>query len=174
MQSPPSPRQGLGSLLIVSLAFNVGFVAMFAVRAYHRSGDHAPQQSSAALPVLYDALNLTEAQEARMAESKENLRSRIEELQRAMIGEGETLGRLLADPEPDRGAIASQLQRMAAIQRQIQEQVVEHLLTNRDLLTADQQRTYKEIISRHVCPCVGRGHAEMPNKCQHRPEVKSP
>ena len=174
MQSPPSPRQGLGSLLIVSLAFNVGFVAMFAVRAYHRSGDHSPQQSAAALPVLYDALNLTEAQESRMGESKENLRSRIDNLQRAMIAESETLGRLLADPEPDRGAITSQLQRIAAIQLQIQEQAVEHLLKDRDLLTADQQRTYKEIISLHVCPCGGRGHAETPAKCQHRTEVKSP
>lgn len=174
MQWPRSPRNRLGSLLIVSLAFNVGFGAMFTVRAYRRSSGHSPQQSEAALPVLYDALNLTEAQKARFGESKEHLRSRIEDLQRAMIGESETLGRLLAGPEPDRGAIASQLQRIAAIQRQIQEQIVECLLKDRDSLTADQQRAYIEIISRHVCPCVGRGHAETPAKCQHRPEAKSP
>ena len=174
MQWPPSPKHRLGSLLVVSLAFNIGFGAMLAVRAHHRSGRESPRKSEAVLPVLYRALNLTEAQASQIAESKENLQSRIEDLQRAMIAESETLGRLLGDPKPDRGAIATQLQSVAAIQRQIQEQVVEHLLKDRDLLTADQQRTYNEIISRHLCPCGGRGHSGMPVKCQHRPQVKAP
>ena len=76
----------------------------------------------------------------------------------------------VSNTDSDRDAIAAQLDKITAVQRQIQERVVTHLLEEKTLLTPDQQTKFNEIIRRRVCPLGGLGPESMPGACERHRE----
>ena len=164
MQWIKSPKSWIWSLLIVSLAFNIGFAGTCAVRrcagfcrGLHCDGG-APNLSS-----LHGQLNLTSSQSQKMMVAKEELLRQLDEVNRAVTIEQSTLGDLLAATEIDRKAIGLQLDTITSLQRQAQQAVVDHLLQEREFLTPDQKTVFINMIRSRVCSdCVRSGppHSE--------------
>jgi len=152
-----SRQNWLWSVLVVSLAFNGGFGTTFGVRSYRHHWRDSRHGEDASLASFHDELNLTPEQEGPMRGAKEKLFEQLDELERAMTAERETLGRLLTASETDKAAIASQLDKIASLQRQVQQRVVDHLLEEKELLAPGQHKAFNEIIRRRVCPCGGHG-----------------
>jgi Spy/CpxP family protein refolding chaperone len=145
--------KGISSgLLVVSLAFNVTFVATFVLRQWqHHRGEEGHEEFSG-LRDLHNQLRLTEEQQEQMRQSKESLLRQVEKLQGDLATERQVLAELLTAPEPDQDAIALQLDRIADIQRLVQRAVIDHLLEERALLRPEQRETFNEIILRRVFP----------------------
>ena len=152
-----SRQNWLWLVLIVSLAFNAGFGTTFGVRRYRHHCRDSRHGEDASLASFHDELNLTPEQDVPMRAAKEKLFEQLDQLDRAMTAERETLGRLLTASETDRAAIASQLDKIASLQRQVQQRVVDHLLEEKELLSPGQHKAFNEIIRRRVCPCGGHG-----------------
>ena len=154
-----SPKNWLWSLLIISLAFNIGFAGTCAVRrcagfCSGHQGDDAAKLSS-----LHGELNLTSSQNRKIMVAKEELQRQLDEVNRAVAVEQSTLGDLLAASEIDLKAIGLQLDTIASLQRQTQQAVVVHLLKEREILTPDQKPLFISIIRSRVCSdCVRSGH----------------
>jgi Spy/CpxP family protein refolding chaperone len=143
------------SLLFSSMAFNAGFGTTFAVRTYR--GMCRDAQTGACAPRLDEQLNLTPEQKALMAAARERLLRQVADLRRELDTQREALATLLQVADPDRAEIAQQLEQTAALQQQIQQRVVEHLLEKRELLDREQREVFNEIIRHRVHPCGGPG-----------------
>jgi len=168
-----SRQNWLWSVLIVSVAFNAGFGTTFGVRSYRHHCRDSRHGEDASLVSFRDELNLTAEQEGSMRAAKEKLFEQLDRLDRAMIAERETLGRLLTASETDKAAIASQLDKIASLQRQVQQCVVDHLLEEKKQLAPGQHKAFNEIIRRRVCPCGGHGPETVPRNyggpCERMP-----
>jgi Spy/CpxP family protein refolding chaperone len=158
-------------LLVVSLAFNVGFGTTFGVRTYQRGCVGMPLGDAGCLQGLDDKLNLTAEQRAHLTASRAALLERVAQTRHELVAERDVLAGLLAQPVPDRERIDTQLDRIAALQRLAQECVIEHLLAEKDLLLPEQRRLFDEFVLRCVCPpgrcCPGstEGSCEAPPPC---------
>lgn len=152
-----SRQNWLWSVLIVSLAFNAGFGTTFGVRSYRHHCRDSRHGENASLAGFHDELNLTPEQEGPMRAAKEKLFEQLDQLEQAIRAERETLGQLLTASETDKAAIGLQLDKIASLQRQVQQCVVYHLLEEKELLAPRQQKAFNEIIRRRVCPFGGHG-----------------
>ncbi len=152
--------------LIVSLAFNAGFGTTFGVRTYRHYCGRDGHGEGTSLRNLHEMLNLTPDQAVLMRSAKEELMRQVDEVQRELTVERTTLATLLAASEPDRKAITLQLDKIASLQQQLQRNVVEHLLEEKEVLTSVQQATFNKIIRRRVCPCGGHGPETGPGGCE--------
>jgi len=158
-------------LLVASLAFNVGFGTTFGLRTYQRSCMAVPLGYAVCLQALDDSLNLTAEQRVRLTDYRAALLERVGQARHGLDAERETLAGLLAQPVPDREKIDVQLDRIAALQRQAQAHVIEHLLAEKNLLLPEQRHLFDEFVIRCVCPpgrcCPGsaEGSCEAPPPC---------
>jgi hypothetical protein len=161
---------GLWLLLIVSLAFNVGFGSTLAVRKVRQmcGGPCGGPDMEPALcqKHLLDSLGLSPDEAERVAIAQDVLMSDIAALRAELAAERSKLGGLLTTERPDESAIQAQLDQMSAVQRRVQARIVEHLLNQRRQLTPEQRAEYDELIRQRVCPCNGAG-VDMPCK-MHR------
>jgi Spy/CpxP family protein refolding chaperone len=144
MQETRAGRHWLRTLLIASLAFNVGFGTTFAVRAARRSGEAVVGVRT---PGPADTLPLTPA-----TESQKRLLAQIEEFRGTMAEEQASLADLLVAPDPDRVAIAKRLEAMAVLQRKTQACVIDYLLEEKRRIPPDGQKAFNEDIRKRVCP----------------------
>jgi Spy/CpxP family protein refolding chaperone len=156
----------LWCVLIISLAFNIGFGVTFGVRSCRHFCERESRSEGTSLRNLHELLNLTPEQDALMLSAKENLLRQVERVQQELTVERTTLATLLAASEPDRKAIAVQLDKIAALQQQLQRNVVEHLLEEKGVLAPVQQATFNEIIRRRVCPCGAHGPESGSGGCE--------
>lgn len=154
-----SPRNGLWLLVIVSLAFNVGFGTTFGVRTYRHHGRGGEHGNSSARRSLHEALNLSTEQTAQMDAAREKLLGQVDELRQQLGVESEALAELVTADEPDSAAMAAQLDSVASLRRQIQQRVLEHFLEVKELLRPDQREAFDEVIRRHIFPRKGHAHA---------------
>jgi Spy/CpxP family protein refolding chaperone len=169
MRSLWTGHNWLWTLLFASIAFNLGFGATFGVRTYR----HYCCPGGAACAVRQDVmaqLDLSPEQRQSMTAAQDRMLERVEDLRQQLVAERENLADLVTAPTADHGAVAAQLDRIAAIQRQIQECVVAHLLGMKTSLTPDQQAKFNEVIRCHVCPLGGRGPESVPGACERRGE----
>jgi len=155
-------------LLIISLAFNAGFGTTFGVGTYrHYCAEHGDGVS---LPDLHEDLNLTPSQQDQMKASKNELLHKVVDLRRELTSQRKALASLLAAPDPERTIIDKQLDKIALLQRKIQECVVDHLLDEKRLLSRKQQESYNEIIRLRVCPQEDQCPESGPDNCEIRGE----
>jgi len=152
-------------VLIVSLAFNIGFGVTFSVRSCRDYCQRDNRREDASLGNLHELLNLTPEQASLMLSAKKNLLRQVGQVQQALTVERTNLATLLAASEPDREAITLQLDKIAALQQKLQRKVVEHLLKEKGALAPVQQATFNEIIRRRVCPCGRHGPESGPGGC---------
>jgi Spy/CpxP family protein refolding chaperone len=174
MRSLLAGHNWLWTLLIASLAFNVGFGTTFGVGTYRHycsgSGGGGGGAECAARQDLLAQLDLTPEQQQSMTAAQDRMLEQVEELRQQLTVEREKLVDLLTAAGADRDTVAAQVDRIAAVQRQIQERVVSHLLQDKTLLTPDQQSKYNEIIRRRVCPLGGHGPESVPGACERHRE----
>ena len=149
-------------LLIISLAFNVGFGSTYTIRSYTPgvSATGNPKgigRGTMSMVLAHEGLNLSSVQEAQIQQINENLLTKINSY-RWEIGDARvTLAELLSQPELDQEAVATQLDVISAIQRDAQQLVIDHLLQEREILHPDQIDAFNKIIKNCVCPGDGTG-----------------
>jgi Spy/CpxP family protein refolding chaperone len=172
MRSLLTGRNWLWTLLVASLAFNVGFGATFGVRTYRHycCGGGVGGAECAVRQDVLAQLDLTPEQQQGMTAARDRMLNQVDELRQQLTAEREKLVDLLTAADSDRVAIAAQLDKITAVQRQIQERVVTHVLEEKTLLTPDQQTKFNEIIRRRVCPLGGPGPESMAGACERHRE----
>ena len=144
-------------LILLSVALNIAFISVWAVHAArsHWPTD-APSREDAWCP-LHRRLNVTGEQwrqlEPRIAEFRDRSQTICAELNRLRT----ELIDLIASDDPDRQAIAAKQEEIRAGQQRMQQLVVEHLLAEKDVLNAEQQKELFDLIrQRSACHGPGR------------------
>ena len=145
-------------LILLSVALNVAFVVIWAAHAVptHLRGWRGPAHEEGVWCPLHRRLGTTEAQwreiEPRLVKFQESARVQCDEVNRLR---GEMID-LVAAPEPDRDAIRLKQEEILAGQRRMQELVIEHLLTEKQLLKPEQQEQLFQMM-RSQSGCAGHG-----------------
>ncbi len=152
---------GLWLLLIVSLAFNMGFGSTLAVqKARQLCGGRcggAGMEPALCQSHLFDSIDLSPEQNQQFAAAQDALMADVATFREECAVERAKLGKLLTAHTPDPDTIHAQLDRISALQRRVQGRVVEHLLSQRRQLTPEQRIQYDELINQRICPCGGTG-----------------
>lgn len=152
--------------IILSVALNVAFVSVWAVRVLPQRVGLAPSgelQLGCGDCMLYRELDASETQRRQMEprravylDTTRALCLRAQELRGQLID-------LIAAPSPDGVALAAKQDSVLAIQRQMQALVVEHLLAEKQLLNAEQQRKLFSIMRRRCGCTTGAGGCAHPD-----------
>ncbi len=154
-------------LVFLSVALNLAFVAVWAARALptHLPGRHGPRHEEGIWCPLHRRLGATEAQwreiEPRLAEFQKSAQAVSAEINCARA----EMIDLIAAPEPDRDAIRAKQEEIVARQRQMQQLVIDHLLSEKNFLTHEQQeQLFRMMRQQSGCaghgPMTGRGAAQ--------------
>ncbi len=144
-------RRSLSLLLIVSLAFNIGVGLTFGVMAYHRGalpGFGKRHEGRQGKLDLAKELQLDPDQAALLEQSRNEMYERVSGVRQQLKAAGERLTDLMTAPEPDRQAIAAQLDETARLRRQMSNEIVQHFLDSRKLLRPEQHEVFDEMIRR--------------------------
>lgn len=134
-------------LIVLSIAMNLAFIGVWAVHAFGKwcgSGRRCGRYNEnreIGCPV-YRNLNVNEDQ-------LKKLGPRIEEFRKASLAICEEVNArraelidLIAVPEPDMEAIKAKQEEILACQRKMQELVIKHLLSEKEILTPEQRKDF--------------------------------
>lgn len=131
-------KRGLVLLgLVVSVAFNVGFVVSVAAS---RSGASANENLSGQSPATDDGWVPCE-----------DLQDRLDPVRRRQAGLTRQLAVLIADPDPDNESIDSCLNELAAANRQVQATVVDCIMLERNSLSEAERGPYLQRVHHRLC-----------------------
>jgi len=144
-------------LIVLSAALNIAFISAWVVYAAKPGWtlDEPPNEESGC-PLHRYYLKVTDEQwqqiEPRIAEFRRSTRTLCADiycLRRKLID-------LIAADEPDRQAIAAKQEEIRTGQQQMQQMVIEHLLAEKKVLTAEQEKDLFDMF-RQQCACGGLG-----------------
>jgi Spy/CpxP family protein refolding chaperone len=154
--------KGKTLLLIISLAFNLGACLAVAVQVRgDRGADRRDDDRKRHRKHLSDKLNLSPEQEEVVAASRERLFEELRGMKGRLHEESDALAELLTADEIDSDAISEQVARVAAVRNEMQERLVEHLLTVREVLGPDQRESFREFTGKVLSPpWRGRHHKD--------------
>jgi Spy/CpxP family protein refolding chaperone len=96
--------------------------------------------------MFHGRLDLRPDQLAHVELESGRLQTELHDLHQLLAQESAVLSDLMVAPEPDREAIAAQLDKLAALHAQKQEYVVNHFLRFRELLDDDQREIFAQTI----------------------------
>lgn len=154
------------TLLLVSLAFNVGFGATYGVRTCQRFCRMMSTQECATQLDQLARLELTAEQRTAMTASRERMTAEVTRLETELATARSALADQLAAEVTDRAAFTAALDRVALLQRQVQEHVLAHLLAEKELLTPAQRAEFNQIVRECVCPMGGCAAGAGPGGCE--------
>ena len=145
-------------LIVLSVALNVAFVGIWAVRAVGSYWSMEPEaQDTAVWCPLHRRLNVTEKQWRQIEPRLKAFRQKSQSLRRQISGmRGEMIDLIAANDEPDREAIAAKQEQIRAGRQGMQQLVIEHLLAEKEVLTAEQQNELFDLL-RQRSTCAGPG-----------------
>ncbi len=148
-------------LIVLSVALNMAFVGIWAVHAVRAHyADNSLCHGNVWSP-LHRRLNVTDEQwreiEPHLADFQKAARDVREDVNRCRT---EFLDLIAAD-EPDREALRAKQEEILAGQRRMQELVIEHLISQKDVLTPTQQRELFDMMRRRS-HCIGHGPGMIP------------
>jgi len=129
-------------ILVLSLAVNAGVLATM---GYHYYCDASPAPS-APCPMspedshLYKSLGLSDLQLSKMEPLAQAFHGRLAKLGTAMEGKKESLINLLSQKDVDPSKIEGLRKEMAAIQDEIQNEVIVHITETKKILDPEQQQ----------------------------------
>ncbi len=154
-------------LVVFSVALNLAFLGLWGVRVAAPLWAADVHHDGEVWCPLHRRLNVTAEQwqriEPRLAEFQRQSQAICEEMNR-LRGE---LIEVIAGQQPDPLVIAARQEAIRAGQHRMQGLVVEHLLTEKEMLTMEQQRELFDLIRRRS-GCMGparmRGDAEAPSR----------
>ncbi len=148
-------------LIVLSIALNSAFVGIWTVHAVRAHYADSRLRHGKVWSPLHRQLNVTDEQwreiEPRLADFQKatgDVRADVNRLRLAFLD-------LIAEAEPDREALRAKQDEILVLQRRMQELVIEHLLSQKDVLTQAQQRELFDMMRRRS-HCTGQGHGMMP------------
>ena len=130
--------------LILSLAFNLGFVVSIAAHRYLRASE--------AETLLPDSAGCPN----RLRLLSDQLTDDLEPIRRGQAGLTRRLAELIAAPEPDRVEIDRCLDQLSANGRQVQGAVVEAILTQKEELPKGERAEFCLEVHRRLCESWSR------------------
>jgi len=156
-------------LILLSVALNIAFISVWAVRVLPQqvgltAKDSAPRGCEDC--TLHRELGTTESQRRQMEpqqaaylETTQALCRRAQDLRAELID-------LIAAPALDANAVSAKQDSILAIQRQMQARIVEHLLSEKQVLTTEQQQKLFAMM-RQRCGCGKGGECMNPSMRSH-------
>ena len=151
-------------LIVLSVALNLAFVGVWAVRAIaaHQwsRGTCGPGEAGGMWCPLHRSLGVTQDQwqkvEPRLAEFQEKSQTLCQDVERMRT----ELIDLLASPQTDPAAVAAKQEEILNGQKRMQDLVVKQLLAEKEVLTQDQQKALFNMLLRRG-GCGGHGMPMM-------------
>ncbi|MFP4435584.1 MAG: Spy/CpxP family protein refolding chaperone [Phycisphaerae bacterium] len=168
-------------LVVLSVALNIAFISVWAIhgiRGHWFDGGRCARDSGKAGPScpLHRRLDVTDEQWKRIEPRIAEFRTRSQKICGEMNRLRTELIDLIASDNPDRQAIAAKQEEIRAGQQRMQQLVVEHLLAEKDVLTAEQQKKLFDLIrQRSACHGPGgmmglSGAGASPGSQKHHPQ----
>jgi len=146
-------------LVILSVALNIAFIGVWIVHAVRTHWLVSESSDSEVWCPLHRKLNVTDEQWQRIEPHIAEFRRRAQVIHAEMNRSRAELIDLIASDEPDRQAITAKEEKIRAGQQRMQQLVVDHLLAEKQVLTAEQQKKFFELIlddPRGSGGCTGR------------------
>ena len=134
-------------ILILSLAINAGVLVSMGYH-YYRNASTAPSAPCPMSPGdshLYQSLGLSNVQLAKMEPLAQSFHGRLAELGARMEEKKETLTNLL-QKDSDPASIENLRKEMAAIQDEIQKEVITHIFESKKILDPNQQQRFFDLM----------------------------
>ena len=151
-------RKALIFVLALSLAINASILGTMGYQYYQKKylAPSAPCPLSPAHQHLYQNLGLSVSQLAQMEPLARKFHERLAELSSALKGKNTLLIDLLRQEEVDPARIESLRKEMAAIQDEIQKEVIAHILDSKQILDPQQQQRFFDLIGQSMNDGEGR------------------
>jgi Spy/CpxP family protein refolding chaperone len=151
-------------LIVLSVALNLGFVGSWAWGALRQRSESAAGcgmmgQANGASCGLHQELGVSDQQWREIAPRLAEFRERADTISHDSAMLRLDLLNLLSADSPDQKAIQAKQDEIAANQRRMQEEIVAHLLREKQTLTAEQERKLFGLM-RERCMCANCGHAD--------------
>jgi Spy/CpxP family protein refolding chaperone len=145
-------------LLILSLAINGAVLATLGYHYYHDTSlpQSAPCPMSPGDSHLYQSLDLSDAQLSKMEPLAQKFHGRLGELGNAMEGKKEALIALL-QKNNDPVSIENLRREMAAIQGEIQKEVITHIIESKKILNLNQQQRFFDLMRQSMVQAKSSG-----------------
>ena len=136
-----------------SIAINAAVFFIAGFQWYNHSKMHDGNQKTK----LYESLKLTESQNAQIEQRKKELVNKVNIQQQKMVLKRTELLKLLSAPQPDMKNINAKSDEISQLQRAMQGYVIDHLLSERNILKPEQQKVFFEIMKQQICPSCNHG-----------------
>lgn len=165
-------RNWLLYLVIFSLALNFGAIGTFVYLRYQDKAQCLSRELPPPIPLrqLWRDLNLDEAQRQAVHRLIPQHRAKVAGLRQTLCQKRQELFELLQGEAPDRAVITAKVGEISALQGQLEEELVRHLLEFKKLLKAEQTSAFLNLVRsrmdkamRGPCgPLGGRGPRHGP------------
>jgi len=185
-----SSRKWLVLGLGLSVLFNVGFAVAFVVRLVGfppppppEGGPHPHEAPSVEQPLptppggparLKERLGLSEELARELHEDRMAMAGKIRELRARAREEKAQLFRMVATDGTELEALKERTVRIAALQRDVQDIVVEHLVALRGKLDVEQRKKFDEFVGTDLCGCPMCDGGCMGERGQGRRQGRGP
>ena len=143
--------------VIFSVALNVAFLVGYGVR---KLGDRPK--------FVFEELDLSKDQQARVEAGSDRFLRALDEIGDKMIGAHLEMIDLVAADPTDRQAIEAKCQEIRAVRHSMQSLVVEHLLEDKQVLTADQRTKFFALLKSRIRAQVAPGPPWLPAGARER------
>jgi len=144
-------RKAAPLLVLLSVALNAAFVGAWSIRmAQSYATFEAPYDGPVWSP-LHRQLGVTPEQWGRIEPQLETFRQQTRAIHREMRALRSQMVDLIAEEDPDPRAIAEKQQEIRQGQARMQQLVVEHLLAEKEVLTAAQEEQLFQMMREQTC-----------------------
>jgi len=152
--------------LVLSLAFNLAFLAAFAYTEYRARKSCAITQGA----TLSGGPRLSAKQKRRLEESRNKLEAQLAPLRAKMANHCRKLSDILSSPAPSSADIQAETTAMADIQRRVQNLILENFLNNRAALPKGQRKYFNNMLQEGLCSANRCGMAASDPGCERANE----
>lgn len=152
--------------LVLSLAFNLAFLAAFAFTEYRARKSCAMTQGT----TLRGGPGLSAKQKCRIEESHNKLEAQLAPLRAKMASHCRKLSDILSLPAPSSAEIHAETAAIADIQRRVQNLILENFLNNRAALPKEQRRYFNDMLQQGLCSANSCGMAASDPGCERANE----
>jgi len=133
--------------ILFSFLLNIAFLGTYLYREVPRWAGKAQPQG---VPLPYQAVQFTEAQQKKFDPIREKFHARVKEIGSEIKREQLQLVEQVAQPEPDMGAIRATQERIRGLQRTMQDVVIGHLVESSSIFTAEQRAQYFGVLRERI------------------------
>lgn len=134
--------------IIFSVVLNLGFIGTY---CFQRTGLYARKQGHAnPKQFLYEQLNLSPEQLKKFEPGRDNFHAYLNQQRKRIQARRLELIDLLAEDAPDRKVIEAKHKQIQLLQQQMQTRVIDHLMNESSILTAEQRKKFFVLIKGRI------------------------